>query len=267
MPPHASYTHLTVLDIVPFGSIAGKNTFFALRLSRPDWPEWQPGQFVMIRPDSFGLEIPWPRPLGICDMNDRYLICFFQVLGRGTERLAQLSRGETVAVTGPLGKGFHSEVDTPTLLLAGGMGIVPFIGYVRSHPQPWNLSMVFGHRPPLSCYPIESLRERIPVDILRETIPGDLDNLLFTLHERIHDYSAQNGLILGCGPKPFLRTLYGYGKSMGARMQLSLENTMACGVGACLGCVTKTAKTTPETPEYVQTCTKGPVFWIDQIVL
>ena len=73
------------------------------------------------------------------------------------------------------------EPDTPTLLLAGGMGIVPFVGYVSEHPKPWNVTMLFGHREPLSCYPVDSINEHVPLDSLRETVPGDLDNFIFTI--------------------------------------------------------------------------------------
>ncbi|MCR4666995.1 MAG: dihydroorotate dehydrogenase electron transfer subunit [Desulfovibrio sp.] len=259
---------LSVLDLVPFGQTGAESIFYALRLSAPNWPAWQPGQFVMVRPHSFGYEIPWARPLGICHMTTQHLICFFQVLGRGTKRLSQLRPGEQVAVWGPLGNGFAIEKDRPTLLLAGGMGIVPFVGYVHRHPQPWNVSMVFGHRAAVDCYPVDSINERIPLDSLRETVPGDLDNLIFTLQERIHDCADQDGLVLACGPRPFLRTVHRFAISFGARAQLSLENQMACGVGACLGCVTKTSDKWADKRHkdgFVQVCTKGPVFWADQI--
>lgn len=267
--PSSCY-ELTVLDLVPFGHRGSHPRFFALRLSRPAWKSWQPGQFVMLRPDSFGLQYPWGRPLGICLMRDEYLVCFFQVVGRGTELIAKLKPKEKVMLWGPLGHGFAIEENTPTLLLAGGMGIVPFIGYVEKHPQPWNVSMLFGHRESLDCYPVDSLNEHIPVDTLHETVPGDLDNFIFTLQERIKEYSSQNGLILACGPMPFLKTVHNFAKEFKARVQLSLENKMACGVGACLGCVVKSTDSWPD-PERrntpVSCCTKGPVFWADQIEL
>ena len=81
---------LTVLDLVPFGQTGQESRFFALRLTHPEWEQWRPGQFVMVRPASFGLEIPWARPLGICHMTARHMICFFQVQGRGTRRMAEL---------------------------------------------------------------------------------------------------------------------------------------------------------------------------------
>ena len=261
---------LTVLDLVPFGQTGPEHLFFALRLSNPGWAEWQPGQFMMLRPTNFGLEMPWARPFGICHMTARHLICFFQVVGKGTKRMSQLKPGDTVRVWGPLGSAFAIEPDTPTLLLAGGMGIVPFVGYAHRHPKPWNVSMLFGHRQPAGCYPIDSLNERITIDSLREQESGDLDDLIFTIEERIAEYAEQKGLVLACGPLPFLKTVQKLAAQHDARAQLSLENRMACGVGACLGCVSKTTEKWPgheENAGLVRVCKHGPVFWSDQIVL
>ena len=91
---HPKSSQLTVLDLVPFGQTGHEKMFFALRLERPDWPEWKPGQFMMVRPTSFGLDIPWGRPFGICHMTSQHLICFFQVVGRGTQRMAELKAGD-----------------------------------------------------------------------------------------------------------------------------------------------------------------------------
>lgn len=267
---HPSSCLLTVLDLVPFGQTGQESRFFALRLSRPPWETWRPGQFVMLRPEFFGLELPWARPLGICHMTPRHMICFFQVVGKGTKRMAQLRAGDEVRVWGPLGNSFAVEADTPTLLLAGGMGIVPFVGYVSEHPKPWNVSMLFGHREPVGCYPVDSINEHIPLDSLRETTPGDLDNFIFTVQERMREHAEQKGLVLACGPLPFLRTVQAFAAEYGARTQLSLENRMACGVGACLGCVTKTTDTWPVEAKrnaLVQVCNHGPIFWADQVTL
>ncbi len=262
---------LKVLDLVPFGADkTEQHSFFALRLERPQWKSWRPGQFVMVRPTSFGFEIPWARPFGICHVTEQHLICFFQVVGKGTARMAELKQGDTVQLWGPLGNGFAVEPETPTLLLAGGMGIVPFVGYVHEHPKPWNLSMIFGHKASLRCYPIDSINERITVDTLRETVPGDLDNFLFSMRESMQEIAEQNGLVLACGPEPFLKTVQRKALELNVRTQLSLESRMACGVGACLGCVAHTTDAWPVEDKKswpVQTCTHGPVFWADQISL
>lgn len=258
---------LTVLGLIPFGQTGG---FFALRLSRPDWPVWNPGQFLMLRPSSFGLELPWARPMSVCQMTSRHLICFFQVVGKGTAKLARLAPGDKVLAWGPLGTSFAMDSDMPTLLLAGGMGIAPFVGYAHRHPQPWNLHMLFGHRQPEGCYPVDSINERIPVDCLRENDPGDLDNFIFSMQEKLRDCAEQGGLALACGPLPFLKTVKTLAGDMRCRLQVSLESRMACGIGACLGCVCKTTEKWPESAQRgqpVQICVHGPVFWADEIDL
>lgn len=262
-----SFVQLKVLDLVPFGQTGQQRRFFALRLSHPGaqggWQDWQPGQFVMLRPENFGRELVWARPFGVCHLTSRHMVCFIQVVGRGTARLSQLRPGDQVDVWGPLGNGFAQEADTPTLLLAGGMGIVPFVGYAHKHPQPWNLTMLFGHREKLDCYPVDSINERIAVDTFLENGPADLEEYLAQIRERMAETSDQNGLVLACGPLPFLRAVQAMSAETGARCQLSLENRMGCGVGACLGCVTKH----PGLDLPVQVCTRGPVFWADQVEL
>ena len=229
----SAFYDLAVIDNVPFGLTGSQGRFFALRLERPDWKSWAPGQFVMLRPQGWALDMPWARPFSICRVSTNELVIFFQVAGRGTEKMAKLRRGDKVHLWGVL-------------------------------------SMVFGHRLPEDCYPVESLGERIDVESFHENTSEDLEWFLNHVRSRIEAYAERNGLVLACGPAPFLKAVQGFALAAKARCQLSLESRMACGVGACLGCVTKTTEKWPVeekagTP--VQTCTHGPVFWADQITL
>ena len=167
-------------------------------------------------------------------------------------------------------KAFQLVAYCYTAACVGGIGIAPFVGYAERHPTPGVLSMVFGHRLPEDCYPVESLGERIDVESFHENTSEDLEWFLNHVRSRIEAYAERNGLVLACGPAPFLKAVQGFALAAKARCQLSLESRMACGVGACLGCVTKTTEKWPVeekagTP--VQTCTHGPVFWADQITL
>ena len=249
-----------------------------LRLSAPGWERWSPGQFVMLRLKERGSELTWARPFSICQANDKELTLFFQVAGRGTTLLSAVRPGETVDVWGPLGNSFAVDAQGPTLLLAGGIGIAPFVGYIARHPAPNCLSMDFGHRLPLSCYPFAACGSAIAARNHHECVPADLQEFVSTIDLGISAIAAQNGLVLACGPLPFLRTVRSLALMHGARAQLSLETRMACGVGACLGCVVKgkvTAHTVkgeggqlPDAPfSWVQTCTCGPVFWADEVEL
>jgi dihydroorotate dehydrogenase electron transfer subunit len=269
----SAYCRLPVLGLTPFNPADGDARFFALRLPRPSehaWDRWRPGQFVMLRPDSFGLELPWARPFCICHVTDACLICFFQIQGRGTSRMAALKPGDMVSLWGPLGNGFAVEQDKPTLLLAGGMGIAPFVGYVRQHPKPWNMSMIFGHREEQGCYPVNNINEYLPLDCFWERKPDDLQIFIEAIGNRMRECAVHDGLTLACGPLPFLRTVRDLALNLKARVQLSLENVMACGVGACLGCVTKTTPAWPVSEKRerpVQVCRQGPVFWAEQVEL
>lgn len=264
---------LTVLDLVPFGAPGGNTAFYALRLSPPEWESWKPGQFVMIKPANGGPELLWGRPFAICRVTKVDMVLFFQIVGRGTAALSKLQPGDEVSVWGPLGNYFAVEAKTPTLILAGGIGIAPFVGYVQSHPSPWEIHMEFGHRMPLDCYPIDSINEKAIVEASLEKNLEDRKQFLAKVEEKIGEY-AEKGLVLACGPTPFLREVQRYALKHKARAQLSLETRMACGVGACLGCVVKAGRRglslNNEGDEAsfgnIQTCTAGPNFWADRVL-
>ena len=221
----SAFYDLAVIDNVPFGLTGSQGRFFALRLERPDWKSWAPGQFVMLRPQGWALDMPWARPFSICRVSTNELVIFFQVAGRGTEKMAKLRRGDKVHLWGPLGNRFAVEGGTPTLLLAGGIGIAPFVGYAERHPTPGVLEWFLNH-----------------------------------VRSRIEAYAERNGLVLACGPAPFLKAVQGFALAAKARCQLSLESRMACGVGACLGCVTKTTEKWPVEEKAGTPVQEGVVF-------
>ncbi len=235
-----------------------RHGLWRLAVANPGWDRVAAGQFAMLRPPSFGLEMAWARPFSIFGITPGTVEFFIQTTGRGTARLAELSVGDPLVMWGPLGRGFAVEPDTPTLLLAGGVGIAPFGPYIAAHPEPGNLRLLFGHRVPLDAYPYAELAGRVPAESFHEKGPGDLDRFLDLLRRRVADYPG--GLVLACGPRPFLAAVADMGRTAGARVQVSLENRMACGVGACLGCVEKDASGEP-----VQTCVRGPVFWAGEL--
>lgn len=256
-----------VKSLTRFGKGGVDGDFFELALEHPGfenaaWKNWKPGQFVMVRPESFGMDPLMGRPFSIARADEEHGVCvFFQLMGRGTAKLATLRPGEPVALWGPLGNAFAMREDVPTLILAGGIGIAPFLEYVKRHPSPGNVRVVFGHRPPLDCYPYEEMAKVVTCEAHRETCMDDLHKFIGHLGEVIPEY-CPDGLIIACGPPPFLKTIAKVASEAGGRAQLSLENRMACGIGACLGCVTEHKTQGP-----VSVCARGPVFWSDEISL
>ncbi len=234
--------------------------FYHLSLESPQW-QWRPGQFAMLRPTSWRHEPLWARPFSISDQDTNGLHFFFQRMGSGTDLLSQLRPGDLVTVWGPLGNGFTISHTTPTMILAGGMGLAPFMGLIRHHPIPQNLELFFGHRQPLANYPFSEIEDRILAWQVREQGPEDLEKLFRAIEVKIKGYSI-DGNLLACGPLPFLRRIQKLALDHNANTQLSLENRMACGVGACLGCTVPT-----KSGELVQACTQGPVFKADAVDL
>ncbi len=270
---------LTVIDNVHFGTVQDTNqSFHALTLAVPELPEeipptwkhWRAGQFVMLRPVNWRNENLWARPFSIARVTPRGLVLFFQGVGEGTRQLAQLKAGDKAIVWGPLGTSFVIEETTPTLILAGGIGLVPFCGYMDQHPKRANLHMMFGHTHSVENYPIDTIAQHIEVETYYTKKTENLQNFLANIRITMQSYAEQKGLILACGPAPFIKYIWELSKEFNVRTQLSLENKMACGVGACLGCVTKTSSHWADKEKAglpVQTCTSGPVFWANEIEL
>ncbi len=248
-----------VLEICPVGQTKMPGIFFEMKLTAPDWKNYHPGQFVMLRPCSWGLDFTWGRPFSICRAQDEWFSLFIQVVGKGTAKLATLQPGDKLTVWGPLGQGFAVEPESPTLCLAGGMGIAPFIGYCLKHPAPQQIEVFFAHKAALDCYPVKHLQDKLRFSAMQEKNAEDLPAIIAGVEDKVQEY--QHGLVLCCGPTPFMRTVQNKLLAIQGRGQVSLENSMACGVGACLGCVCDNGQ-----GKRVQTCTQGPVFWADDVV-
>ncbi|MDY7000763.1 MAG: dihydroorotate dehydrogenase electron transfer subunit [Thermodesulfobacteriota bacterium] len=250
-----------VLELKALGPSGDTPKFFELCLEYPGWKQWSAGQFVMLRPQGPGFEPLWARAFSVCRVDERGLWVFFQVMGQGTLKMSKLAPGDMVTLWGPLGNGFYLRPDTRTLILAGGLGLAPFVGYVHAHPKPENLHLVFGHTVPLECYPYAEMAERVSSEEFFDQGPSDLEAFIALIQDRIREFS-KDGLVLACGPPRFLQTVQKLALREGAETQLSLENRMACGVGACLGCVVKNNK-----GDFVQVCFRGPVFRADEVTL
>lgn len=270
--PQPLLTRTRVLDLVPFGTPTAETGFYALRLPCPGWEKWSPGQFLMLRRVNGNSDAPWARPFAICRYAKHSLVVFFQVNGRVTRQMARLKPDDEVELWGPLGNAMAMEPENETLLIAGGIGIAPFVSYVQEHPAAWNISMIFGHSTPLKNYPFDSLNEKIIADSFYDKNPGDTEKFAQLIDQRIQEHvetTKGKGLILSCGPTPMLKRVQETSLKFKARTQISLETRMACGIGACLGCVVKAIPDSGEVrlPRYVQTCTCGPNFWANAVTL
>ncbi len=248
------YTTVEVKDI----ESTDNERFFWLVLSSPGW-KWIPGQFIMIRPQSWEYDPFLARPFSIANMNEKEMRIFFQVVGRGTQKLAQLNPGDRVNIWGPLGRGFKIDYERPLLLIAGGIGLAPFIGIIKNHPHPENVELIFGHRRDIKHYPISEISRRILVWCVQDKSQKDLERLRKAVRVKIEGYSPE-GQIFACGPLPFLKMIHDICSAQRASVQVSLERPMACGIGVCMGC---SIPGQGESSYHV--CTQGPVFFCNEL--
>jgi dihydroorotate dehydrogenase electron transfer subunit len=197
-----------------------------LRVDRGTLDPGGPGQFFMLEAPGRLL----PRPMSLCLAPRGELAFLFEPIGPGTRALAELGRGDELHVLGPLGNGFQLDVERP-LLVGGGIGIapLPYLSAVLNAPP-----AVVGFRSSEYAEAAELLpRAEVVVEptLVTEAMPHGFD-------------------VLACGPEPMLEAI----AAVAPGAQLAWEAPMACGYGACYGCVV------PVNGSYKRLCVEGPVL-------
>jgi len=224
----------------------------------------KPGQFVMVRV-SGRIDPLLARPYSVYDADGEMIRVLVKVVGRGTRLLAALEFGSPVQVTGPLGNRFRVARTGPILMVAGGCGAAPFLLVARGYPKREKV-LVYGAPSREECVRLEPF-ERFGVKTICLTEDGSAGRkgLVTRPLKGLLKSLGPDVTILGCGPTPMLKALAGIAGPMGLRVQLSLEERMACGIGVCQGCAVKVRWR--DTFRYKLVCGDGPVFYADQLVL
>ncbi len=233
---------------------------YSLRLqTRQIAKESVPGQFVSVycRDNSRLL----PRPISICeaDEDSGSLRLVFRIAGAGTAEFSGLKSGDTVDIVGPLGNGFPLEraEDRRVFLIGGGIGIPPMIQLehaLEDSGRAAEVTAVLGYRDERFLEGDFSCRCQIATE---DGSAGTKGNVL----DAIRDGGLRADVIYACGPTPMLRALKQYAEEEGIECWLSLEEKMACGIGACLSCVCRsTEKDGHSQVNNKRVCTEGPVF-------
>ena len=211
----------------------------------------RPGQFVNIKLDGFYLR----RPISVCDVDGDKLTIIFKVVGRGTEKMAEMKPGESVLTLIGLGNGYdHTKSGEKPLLLGGGAGVPPMYMLCREliaeGKQP---TVILGFNTADEVFyknEFESLGATVIVATAdgSEGIKGFVTNAMDGV-----EYSY----FYTCGPEPMLKAVYNATKTSG---QLSFEERMGCGFGACMGCSCKVIT------GYKRICKDGPVLEKEDIL-
>jgi dihydroorotate dehydrogenase electron transfer subunit len=219
----------------------------------------KPGQFVMVRCGE-SQDPLLRRPLGIHRVDSAGRVALlYQVAGRGTAWLSQRKPGDPIDLIGPLGNGFLVKPESRSLLLlAGGIGFTPLAFMAdMAIKEGRTATVVMGSRSDKYLYPESQLPEGIKIVIATEDGSCGEKGLVTCL---IDKFIGQADQVFACGPAAMYKSMAEMERLKGKSVQVSLEERMACGVGACYGCTVKTRN------GLKQVCHDGPVFDLAEMV-
>lgn len=219
--------------------------------------EAKPGQFICIYPKNKSTLLP--RPISICeiDAEQKALRIVYRIAGQGTGEFSTYKKGDSIAVLGTLGNGFPLEAGNgrKVFLMGGGIGIPPMLELAKELNG--DKQIIVGYRDD-KLFLKEDLEQYGRVYVAAEDgSVGTKGNVMDAIRE--NDLEAD--VIFACGPMPMLRAIKKFAEEKGMEAYISLEEHMACGVGACLGCVVKTKEIDHHSHVHnARICTDGPVF-------
>ncbi|WP_343208968.1 dihydroorotate dehydrogenase electron transfer subunit [Anaerolentibacter hominis] len=206
-----------------------------------------------------------PRPISICEINagEGMLRLVYRIAGKGTEEFSRLSPGTSIEVMGPLGNGFTLEGTHP-VVIGGGIGIPPMLELAKQlTAKGLPVQIVLGYRD--RTFLTEEFEKAGTVTIATEDgSSGVKGNVIDAVRKK----GIVGDIIFACGPTPMLKGIKAYAEEQDIPAQISLEEKMACGIGACLACVCKSKET--DSHSHVKNkriCKDGPVFYAKEVEL
>lgn len=230
---------------------------YDLRLRTDLAAEALPGQFVGIYPSDGSRLLP--RPISICgiDRDRQELRLVYRTAGNGTAEISKMGTGDRLEVLGMLGNGFPLEKaeGRKVFLIGGGIGLPPLLETAKQLCA--DKQIILGYRDS-TTFLLDEFQKYGKVTIASEDGSiGTKGNVI----DAINENALKADIMMACGPMPMLRALKKYASENNIEAYISLEERMACGVGACLGCVCRTTHTDSHSHvKNARICTEGPVF-------
>ena len=235
---------------------------YDLRLRCPAAATAVAGQFVAVYTDNPATLLP--RPLSICEVNDDTLRIIYRIAGQGTQEISQRQKGETLRIMAPLGNGFPLENARGNIaIVGGGIGSPPLLQLtksIRQNTPDAKISVYLGFRS----------AEHV---ILEQDFAKYADEIFIATDDGSHGAAgnavsllegSKFDIIYACGPHIMLKNLAKWADNSGTICYVSLEERMACSIGACLACVAKIRQGDGTTNKTV--CAVGPVFDAKELV-
>ncbi len=229
-----------------------------------------PGQFLMVRLLTPSWEHLLSRPFSVCTVEGSRIGLFFEVIGKGTRSLSEATPGTPLEILGPLGNGFDFDAASKPILIGGGMGIAPlrFLAaeLAKTH-SPGQIAVLLGARTASSLC-LKDVFGGLGVTLRTATDDGTEGHAgLVTdlIEEEVNRRGDREVAVYACGPKAMLKAVAELTEKRGVPCQMSVEERMACGVGACMGCACKTRDEQGQ-HHFKRVCMDGPVFDAKELV-
>lgn len=239
---------------------------FSLWLEAPEIAENAvPGQFVSLYCKDADKLLP--RPISICEIKQKegLLRLVYRVVGAGTAEFSGYLAGDSVEVLGPLGNGFPLSGKQP-LLIGGGIGIPPMLEL--SKQLSGDVTIVLGYRDSNLFLKKEFEKYGHVIIATDDGSVGTKGTVIDAIREHNIVKTADVDVIFSCGPSPMLRGVKAFGLEYGIPAYISMEERMACGVGACLGCVCESTEVDNHSKvKNKRVCKDGPVFLSTEVEL
>ena len=226
--------------------------------------EAKPGQFISVYSNDDSKLLP--RPISICEIDREKgtLRIVYRVVGKGTEEFSKAEAGDSFEILGPLGNGFPIEEakGKKVLMIGGGIGVPPMLQTAKEIEG--EAIIVSGYRNQ-DLFLKEELESAGTLFIATEDgSVGTKGNVV----DAIRENQIEADMMFACGPKPMLRALKNYALEKGIPCWISMEEKMACGVGACLACVCQSKeKDHHSNVNNKRICKDGPVFLAEEVEL
>ncbi len=235
--------------------------YFLMKLEAPYiTQDCQPGNFVMLTVAK-GHDPILKRPFGIFDSKPPYIWLYYEVVGRGTERLAGLRVNDEVRALGPLGNHFPPLTKGKILMIAGGRGIAPIHYAIKEYCASNQVSLAYGARSRDDLNFIDRIKSAALNNIFLYTDDGSVgEKGLVTSGIKTIIQQQNITATFSCGPDAMLEHLARQLKDSNTENHVSMEALMGCGFGICHSCIVKV-----KDDNYKKVCSDGPIFRLEEI--
>lgn len=223
----------------------------------------QAGQFIhLLCGKEYGAFLRRPFSLCTIDQKNKEVSIVYRVQGKGTKSLSEMKKGESIHALGPLGKGFLLDSSCQDVaIVAGGMGSAPLMEIIKYYGEQSRVYLGFEKE----CILVEKIKKYCN-KIWVTTEKGNIGKNGLIIEDLLSQWKeCPPQMVYTCGPRGMMKEVVNICKELDLPCQVSMEERMGCGIGACLVCSCKTKKKGQKN-QYTRVCKDGPVYWGSEVV-